>query len=73
MQESKNRVEEEKPVRTVWRVVDLEETVYVARCSSCGYRKKELREHWFFTGMYCLSCIVDILWDNCRTFEEMGE
>ena len=57
--------------RTVWQTADLKNVPYVPRCSSCGYYKKELKSHWFFTGLYCIACIQDILWDNTRTMEEM--
>lgn len=42
------------------------------RCGRCGRYKKEdeLRAHWFFKGIYCLTCIIDILYDNARNLEE---
>ena len=58
-------------MRTVWRKVKPEDHNYVPRCSKCGYFKKELRIHWFFTGLYCVACIQDILYDNCRKLEEI--
>jgi RimJ/RimL family protein N-acetyltransferase len=56
-------------VKTVWIKPDSQ---YLNRCSRCGkYRKEdELREHWFFRGVYCLTCILDVLYDNCRNLEE---
>ena len=57
--------------RTVWRVVHEDETIYVQRCSRCGYFRKELRTHWFFTGLYCVGCIQNILYDDARTIEEL--
>lgn len=71
MQKSANEFKNEEAVRSIWTVVKKEEHEYVPRCSVCGYFKKELRMHWFFTGIYCLACIQDILWDNSRTEEEM--
>mgnify|MGYP000710079602 CR=1 FL=1 len=59
-------------VRPIWTEPDREETVYVWRCSKCGSRKEKLMQHWFFTGLYCLSCILDVLYDNCRTIEEVS-
>ena len=56
--------------RAVWRDAE-KDTPYVPRCSRCGYFKKTLKRHWFFTGMYCIACIQDVLWDNTRTMEEM--
>lgn len=57
--------------RTVWRVTHRDEHDYVPRCSVCGYFKRELRMHWFFTGLYCQACIQDLLYDNCRNLEEL--
>lgn len=57
--------------RTVWRIVDKDSHEYVPRCSNCGYFKKELRMHWFFTGLYCVACINDVLYDNARNLEEV--
>ena len=55
----------------VWRTVDKDEHGYVPRCSWCGYFKKELKTHWFFTGLYCVRCIQAVLYDNCRTVDEI--
>ena len=55
---------------TVWRDYKQDD-VYVARCSHCGKFRKDLKIHWFFTGTYCIGCIQDVLWDNCRIMEEM--
>ena len=71
MQKSAIKSESEKTVRSIWRVVNKEDHNYVHRCSVCGYFKKELRMHWFFTGLYCIACIQDILWDNARNLREM--
>ena len=58
--------------RTVWRPVDESDYAYVPRCSICGtFKKEDLNRHWFFTGIYCIGCIQDILWDDTRTMEEM--
>ena len=59
--------------RTVWRKYDDDiDGAWVPRCSVCGgWKKEELRRHWFFSGLYCVGCIQDILWDNSRTMEEM--
>lgn len=55
----------------IWKVLEAEDHCYVPRCSFCGHYKKELRKHWFFTGIYCLACIQDVLYDNCRTITEV--
>jgi hypothetical protein len=57
-------------MNTVWIKADC--TYFEPRCGHCGkYRKEEeLRHHWFFNGIYCVTCIVDILYDNCRSLEE---
>lgn len=57
--------------RTIWRKAD--DTVYVPRCSKCGKWRKDLMQHWFFTGIYCVSCIQDILYDNVRNISEVGK
>lgn len=57
--------------RTIWRDHVTGTSDYVPRCSYCGFFKRTLKRHWFFTGLYCLACIQDVLWDNCRTLEEM--
>ena len=57
--------------RSVWRDADLETCPYVARCSKCGRYKKVLKRHWFFTGMYCVQCVQEVLYDNARNFEEI--
>ena len=72
MCQSAREISREEPLkRKVWRVVYPAEHDYVHRCSVCGKFKSQLRMHWFFTGLYCVACIQDILWDNCRTMEEM--
>lgn len=58
-------------MRSVWTVVRDGDTPYVHRCSCCGKFWKELRCHWFFTGLYCIACIQDVLYDNCRTVSEI--
>lgn len=57
--------------RTVWLIPNLD--IFEPRCGRCGkYKDKEdLREHWFFNGIYCVTCIIDILYGNVRTLEEM--
>lgn len=55
--------------RSVWRDADTD-TPYVARCSNCG-RFRDLKQHWFFTGMYCLACIQGRLYDDARTIKEL--
>ena len=57
--------------RSVWRIVDKKDVVYVPRCSCCGRFKDELRAHWFFTGLYCIACIQDRLYDNARIIGEI--
>lgn len=71
MQKSERKTQNEDFVRSVWTVIDPNDSHYVHRCSHCGYFKKELRAHWFFTGLYCIACIQDILWSNIRTIQEM--
>ena len=46
---------------------------YEDRCGRCGKYKDEedLREHWFFSGVYCITCILCVLYDNCRSEKEM--
>jgi hypothetical protein len=59
---------------TVWTDFNPRTSEYVGRCSHCGkYSKKEgfLKVHWFFNGVYCTICIVDILYDNARNLEEI--
>ena len=56
--------------RTVWYDVTNDDE-YVKRCGFCGKYKEELKQHWFFSGVYCVSCIVDCLWGNVRSLEEM--
>lgn len=56
-------------MKNVW----LEKSpVFEDRCGRCGKYKneKELREHWFFKGVYCITCIIDVLYDNARNLEE---
>lgn len=57
-------------MRSVWRDADST-TPYVPRCSICGKFKEVLKRHWFFTGLYCIGCIQDILYDDARTLEEI--
>lgn len=58
--------------QTIWcTVYNFDEVPYVPRCSYCGKYKRVLKTHWFFTGMYCIACVQDVLWDNARTFEEI--
>ena len=56
----------------VW--IPLVEGVYVPRCSKCGRFKSQskLYTHWFFTGVYCVSCIQDRLYNNVRTIKEVS-
>ena len=74
MQEGEDKVKGQTDVvkRRVWREVDPEESVYVYRCSSCGKFKNVLLKHWFFTGLYCFSCINDVLYDNARNVQEIN-
>ena len=55
--------------RSIW--IDFRDDVYDSRCGFCGKWKKVLKEHWFFSGAYCVSCIQDVLYDDARTMEEM--
>lgn len=54
--------------RKVW--VDARD-IFVKRCGFCGHYKEKLKEHWFFKGVYCVSCIQDVLYDNARNLEEI--
>lgn len=58
---------------SVWRKLErgTNDTQYVFRCSKCGKFRKSLWKHWFFTGLYCIACIQDILYDNARKIEEI--
>lgn len=58
-------------LRPVWRLVTPGTTVFVDRCAFCGAFKKQLYMHWFFRGLYCQSCVLDVLYDNCRTVDEI--
>lgn len=51
-------------MKTVWRDLDAEDLVYVPRCSRCGTFKDQLKVHWFFTGIYCVTCIRLTLYDD---------
>lgn len=57
--------------RSVWRDANPDDCYYVPRCSNCGRFRSDLKEHWFFTGMYCVPCIQDRLYDNGRTIKEL--
>ena len=56
--------------RPIWRDAD---PVYVRRCGRCGFYVPDgdLKEHWFFSGVYCVRCIQEVLYDDIRTVEEM--
>lgn len=66
------RSEEGSYRRKVWRPLEDDE-VYVKRCGFCGRYRKDLRIHWFFSGVYCISCILDVLYDNARSMEEINK
>ena len=51
-------------MKTVWRTADLRTVPYVPRCSSCGGFRETLKEHWFFTGLYCVPCVRYKLYDD---------
>ena len=57
--------------RSVWRDAP-EVSQYVPRCSVCGKFQRRLKEHWFFSGLYCMECIQDILYDNARNIAEVS-
>ena len=71
MQKSERRFKG-KSVPVIWRVVDVEESIYVPRCSFCGKFRKKLLKHWFYTGIYCYSCVQDVLYDNARSVKEIN-
>ena len=58
-------------MRTIWLEPDL--NTYVPRCGRCGHykNKEDLRQHWFFNGMYCVGCIQDVLYDDARIMREI--
>lgn len=62
--------------RTVWREAhDGDFGTFVPRCARCGRYKSQgakLMVHWFFRGLYCESCIIDILYDNARSVREIN-
>ena len=58
--------------RTVWRDLGKDEE-YVPRCSFCGKYKKLLKVHWFFTGVYCIACVQDVLYNNVRNIAEINK
>lgn len=60
---------------SVWRDFQARTSDYIGRCSKCGKYEPALKKqniklkvHWFFNGVYCESCIQDILYDNTRSF-----
>ena len=57
----------------VW--IPLNPGVYVPRCSKCGRFKdqKKLYTHWFFTGVNCVSCVQDRLYNNARTIKKISK
>lgn len=55
----------------IWRDADLDNTIYVPRCSNCGRFKGTLKVHWFFTGMYCIDCIEENLYGGYRSYSEV--
>ena len=58
--------------RTIWRDVEItDDEGYVHRCSFCGKIKKKLKAHWFFTGLYCMNCILEVLWNDTRSWKEI--
>ena len=59
--------------RTIWFVFRPEDIHgYVPRCCKCGVYPKFLLKHFFFIGHYCYSCVQDVLYDNCRTIDEVN-
>ena len=59
-------------MKTVWTPFDSKASVFVPRCGKCGTYKIDLYVHWFFRGPYCVRCIQNILYDNCRTIQEIN-
>lgn len=53
-------------MKTVWRNVPKDPAPYIRRCSRCGSYAEELKEHWFFTGLYCVLCIRFTLYDDTK-------
>ena len=73
MQESElENKREKKPIVPVWDDYDEENGIYVHRCSRCGRSPKVLKEHWFFTGVYCLRCILGVFYDDTKSLKEIG-
>lgn len=58
--------------RSLWSSVSEDDHPYIHRCSFCGKFKRKLKRHWFFTGIYCVACIQDVLYDNARNISEVG-
>ena len=56
--------------RTVWTEASPDD-IYEPRCSYCGKYHRKFYFHWFFTGLYCVACINDVLYDNARNVEEI--
>ena len=54
----------------IWTTAHVDD-IYEPRCSFCGKFRKVLKFHWFFTGLYCENCILEVLYDDCRSFKEM--
>lgn len=62
---------------SVWRTFDAARSRYVPRCGKCGRYESSMKNgnslytHWFFNGVYCRSCVQDVLYDNARILEEI--
>ena len=56
-------------MRSVWLEVPND---YVERCGKCGKHRhiENLRMHWFFKGVYCLNCIIDVYYDDTKSMRE---
>ena len=57
--------------RTVWRSA-ADEEIYEPRCSYCGQWRRNLMKHWFFTGLYCIRCIHECLYNDVRNVDEIN-
>lgn len=61
----------------IWEEFEARTSDYVGRCSHCGRYKNQLRDnnkllvHWFFNGVYCTSCVQDVLYNDVRTLSEV--
>ncbi len=56
--------------RNVWTMAEVDD-IYEPRCSFCGKYRRRLMFHWFFTGLYCINCIHEVLYDDARSLNDI--